>query len=146
MQLNSSAFRNNQPIPDLYTCLGGNVNPPLQISSVPAKAKSLSLIVHDPDSPSGNFIHWTVWNIDPTTEQIIRGQAPSGAYEGLNDFGERGYGGPCPHKGNHRYIFTLYAYDRLLDIPNQTKPVEIQKILAINTLAETSLTGTFAAR
>lgn len=146
MQLNSSAFKNNQPIPDLYSCLGGNVNPPLQISGVPTDAKSLALIIHDPDSPSGNFIHWTVWNIDPTTRQIVEGQAPSAANEGQTDFGKVGYGGPCPHSGNHRYVFTLYAYDKVLSIHPNTKPVEIQKIMAENPIAKTELVGTFAAR
>lgn len=143
MQLKSSAFDNNATIPIRYTCKGNNINPPLSIHGVPPGATSLALTVHDPDSPNGQFTHWLVWNIAPTTQQIIEGASPSGANEGINDFGEQAYGGPCPHLGEHRYIFTLYALDGLLDIaPNISHSGLIQSMKQ-HQIASATLVGTF---
>ena len=111
MKLTSSAFQNNQFIPAKYTCDGEDINPPLTISDVPAQAKSLVLIVDDPDAPGGTFTHWVVANISPTTREIREGTLPEGAIEYGNDFGKLDYGGPCPPSGTHRYFFRLFALD-----------------------------------
>src|SRR5262249_51196814 len=110
MTITSTAFQNNDPIPPEYGYDGRNVNPPLTFSEVPAEAKSLLLIVEDPDAPNGTFTHWILYNMSPATLQILEGQLPLGAQQATNDFGTPGYGGPKPPPGKpHRYVFRLFA-------------------------------------
>jgi hypothetical protein len=111
----SSAFQPGSMIPAKFSCKGANENPPLEFNGVPAGAKSLALILDDPDAPGGVFNHWLVWNIDPATRQIAANAAPAGAVQGENDFGKSGYGGPCP-PSLHRYFFRIFALDRKLDL------------------------------
>lgn len=145
MQLTSSAFANNRPIPAKYTCDGGNLNPPLRISEVPQQAQSLVLIVDDPDAPAGDWVHWTVWNLNPDTKEILAdGPLPAGAVEGLTDFGRSGYGGPCPHAGIHQYFFKLYALDTALTIPRSSIKMDIEKAMAGHVLEKTQLIGLYA--
>jgi Raf kinase inhibitor-like YbhB/YbcL family protein len=119
MEISSTAFENNSFIPSRYTCEGLERNPPLKFKNVPAEAKSLVLIVDDPDAPIKTFIHWTVWNIDPKTTEIDENSCPNGAIEGINSGGRRGYTRPCPPSGTHRYFFKLIALDKMLDLgPN----------------------------
>src|SRR5438034_5499352 len=120
MKITSSAFQEGASIPSKFTCDGSDTSPPLQIADVPSGAKSLALIVDDPDAPSGLFTHWTVWNISPQTSTIGEGSTPKGV-QGTNDFGKSGYGGPCPPSGAHRYYFKISALDRELDLPFGTK-------------------------
>ncbi|MBI4215452.1 MAG: YbhB/YbcL family Raf kinase inhibitor-like protein [Parcubacteria group bacterium] len=143
MQLSSPAFQHNQYIPSLYTCDGKNMNPPLQISGVPASAKSLALIVDDPDAPRGDWVHWTVWNIDPKTQTIAGNSVPPGAIEGQTDFGKPGYGGPCPPSGIHRYQFKLSALDTLLNLPPSAKKLEIEKAMEGHIIDHAILIGLY---
>jgi Raf kinase inhibitor-like YbhB/YbcL family protein len=117
MKIESPAFQNNGMIPSKYTCDGDNINPPLNISGVPKNAKSLALIVEDPDASIGIFTHWTIWNISPSTQIIPENSSLNGT-EGKTDFGDSRYGGPCPGSGTHRYFFKLYALDTILSIPS----------------------------
>lgn len=114
MKISSPAFDNGVLIPSKYTCDGQNINPPLVIEEVPSEAKSLVLVVDDPDAPMGTWVHWTIWNIDPGTREIPENTVPKGAVEGKTSFGKPGYGGPCPPSGTHRYFFKIYA----LDVPS----------------------------
>ena len=107
----SPAFQEGGNIPSKFTCDGANVNPPLHIDQIPAGAKSLALIVDDPDAPGGIFVHWLVWNIDPKTSDIAENSVPPNAAQGKSGFGKTGYGGPCPPSGTHRYYFRVYALD-----------------------------------
>src|SRR5215469_17083090 len=84
----STAFKAGSMIPTRYTCKGANQNPPLEFNGIPAGAKSLALVVDDPDAPGGVFNHWLVWNIDPVTKQILANRVPAGAMQGENDFGK----------------------------------------------------------
>jgi Raf kinase inhibitor-like YbhB/YbcL family protein len=143
LTLHSSAFAANQPIPTQFSCEGANLSPPLSISHVPAQAKSLALIVDDPDAPRGTFTHWLLWNIPPETNAIAEGQPPAKAEEGLNDFGKLGYGGPCPPSGTHRYRFRLFALDTDLNLPNGAGIVELERALRPHVLAESLLVGTY---
>src|SRR5207247_5050635 len=120
MKITSSAFQEGGNIPSKFTCDGGDTSPTLQIGEVPSSAKSLALIVDDPDAPSGLFTHWMVWNISPQTNIIGEGSTPQGV-QGTNDFGKSGYGGPCPPSGTHRYYFKIFALDRELDLPSGAK-------------------------
>lgn len=117
LEVTSNAFKANEPIPSLYTCDGRNINPSLHIEHIPDEAKSLALIVDDPDAPGGMWVHWVVWNI-PVTHEIQENKIPG--IEGMNDFKRNHYGGPCPPSGTHRYFFKVYALDKILDLPATT--------------------------
>jgi len=130
MTLNSSAFQQNGHIPAKYTCEGEDVSPPLAWEGVPNGAKSLVLIIDDPDAPDPKapkmvWVHWLVYNILPDTKSLPEdaGKAglPQGAVLGLNDFKKTAYGGPCPPIGRHRYFHKLYALDITLDLKGATK-------------------------
>lgn len=114
MKITSSAFLHNTNIPSKYTCDGENVNPPLQFLDVPESTKSLVLIVDDPDAPAKTWVHWVVYNINPSVKEIAENSVPQGSTEGVTDFGKHGYGGPCPPSGTHGYFFKLYALDFII--------------------------------
>src|SRR3981081_4501947 len=116
-QLTSPAFADGTIIPQRYTCKGKNLTPPLQITGTPEGTASMALILHDPDSPSGDFLHWSIWNVNPALSKLEENTVPEGVLQGTNDFGQLGYGGPCPHTGTHRYVFDLYALKAQLDLP-----------------------------
>ena len=143
MKLTSPSFLNNQMMPSKYTCDGENISPPLVVEGIPPQTQSLALIVDDPDAPSGNFIHWLIWNIAPKTEKITEGEVPNEASQGINDFGENKYGGPCPPSGIHRYQFKLYALDVLLDLPENTKGEDLEKAIEGHILDQTMLVGNY---
>jgi Raf kinase inhibitor-like YbhB/YbcL family protein len=110
---------------------------------VPAAAKSLVLIVDDPDAPSGDFVHWTVFNINPATAEIPEGSVPSGAVQGLTGYGSNGYGGPCPPSGIHHYQFKLYALDKVLNIPKSSQKKDIEKAMDAGVLDQALLVGLY---
>lgn len=142
LTLKSSAFEHNGFIPRKYTCQGEDINPPLIISGVSPEAKSLVLIMDDPDAPMGTWIHWTVWNIPPTTPEIGENSKPEGI-EGVTSFGKPGYGGPCPPSGTHRYFFKLYALDITLDLPTSAKKEDLEKTMAGHILDRAELVGLY---
>lgn len=142
--LSSSAFEHGKPIPARYTCDGKDVNPPLSISQVPSTAKTLALIVDDPDAPAGTWSHWLVWNIAPTTSEILEGTVPGGSVQGINDFRRSSYGGPCPPSGTHRYFFRLFALDRSLTLGPETTRRSLLSALEGHVVMETELMGTYA--
>jgi Raf kinase inhibitor-like YbhB/YbcL family protein len=145
MKITSSAFQQGGNIPSKFTCDGANTNPPLQISDVPPEAKSLVLIVDDPDAPSGLFTHWAVWNISPQTSTIAEGSGPKGA-QGTNDFGRSGYGGPCPPSGTHRYYFKIFALDRELDLPFGAKRSQLDAAMKGRVIAQGELMGRYSRK
>jgi Raf kinase inhibitor-like YbhB/YbcL family protein len=122
----SLAFSQGGHIPKKYTCEGNNVNPPLEISNLPEKTKTLAIIVEDPDAPHGIFDHWIVWNILPN-EPIAENSVPG--INGVNSFGTEGYRGPCPPSGSHRYFFKVYALDSLLDLPAGSNKKALQQAM-----------------
>lgn len=147
----SEAFANDETIPALYTCDGEDVSPPLTWSGVSADAQSLALIMDDPDAPGGTFTHWLLYNMGSTALSLPEGvetteRPANGAtgFQGGNDGGGIGYGGPCPPEGPaHRYRFTLYALDGLVDVgPGATKD-ELLSAMEGHVLAETELVGTY---
>lgn len=147
MHITSPAFSQNTSIPASYTCDGADSIPPLEWAEVPEEAKSLALLVDDPDSPRGSWVHWIVWNIPPGTRAVSEGALPAGI-SGTNDFGRTGWGGPCPHTGSHRYVFTLWALDTVVDLsPEEKNGQETKRALreAINghILAEAQLIGIY---
>jgi Raf kinase inhibitor-like YbhB/YbcL family protein len=145
MKITSSAFQQGGNIPSKFSCDGPNTSPPLQISGAPAEAKSLALIVDDPDAPSGLFTHWVVWNISPQTTTIAEGSTPKGV-QGTNDFGKSGYGGPCPPSGTHRYNFKVFALDRELDLPSGAKRSQLDTAMKGHVVAQGELMGRYARK
>lgn len=143
MKFSSPAFQNNGPIPTVYTCDGENKNPPLEFGDIPPETKSLVLIVDDPDAPSGDWVHWTLWNIPPETAHIEEKSVPAGAVEGATDFDKPGYGGPCPPSGVHRYQFKLYALDTVLELPPSAGKRAIENTMNGHVLAHTRLIGLY---
>ncbi len=143
MQITSPAFSHHDFIPSQYTCEGENINPPLQITDIPENAKSLVLIVDDPDAPGRTFVHWTVWNISPQVNSIPENSVPQGGVEGITDFGRPGYGGPCPPSGVHRYFFKVYALDTLLELPSSATKSDIEKAMEGHILAHGELVGLY---
>ncbi len=144
-QLTSPAFESGERIPVRYTCKGVNVSPPLELSGVPATAQSVAIVLRDPDAPSGDYLHWVMWDIHPGITTILEDTVPVGASEGLNDFGEEGYGGPCPPMGNHHYEFTAYALDASLDLPAGSEKTKVMTAIKKHTIATTKLIGSFSA-
>ena len=144
MKLQSTAFEYNGMIPAKYTCDGQNINPQLSISEVPETAVSLVLIVDDPDASSGDFVHWTVWNIQPATNvEITEGALPAGGIEGMTDFGKSGWGGPCPPSGTHHYQFNLYAIDTVLDLSESATKADILRAIDGRIVDEAVLVGLY---
>jgi hypothetical protein len=146
MILTSPSFENNAAIPKKFSCEGGDINPELQIQNVSADAKSLALILHDPDAPlPGGFTHWVVWNIKPTTLVIKEESIPPDADEGMNGAGKVGYMGPCPPPGHgiHHYQFRLYALDALLDLPGTAKAADLEAEIEKHLIEATELVGLY---
>ena len=145
MKVTSSAFQQGANIPSKFSCDGPNTSPPLQISDVPTEAKSLVLIVDDPDAPSGLFTHWVVCNISPQATTIAEGSTPKGV-QGTNDFGKSGYGGPCPPSGTHRYYFKVFALDRELDLPVGAKRSQLDSAIKGHVIAQGELMGRYSRK
>jgi Raf kinase inhibitor-like YbhB/YbcL family protein len=145
MKITSSAFQEGASIPSKFSCDGADSSPPLEIAEVPSGAKSLALIVDDPDAPSGLFTHWMVWNIPPQTSTVAEGSAPKGVH-GANDFGKSGYGGPCPPSGTHRYYFKIFALDRELDLPSGAKRSQLDAAMKGHVVAQGELMGRYSRK
>ena len=145
MKITSSAFQQAGNIPSQFTCDGADSSPPLQIAEIPSGAKSLVLIVDDPDAPSGLFTHWIVWNISPQTNSIAEGSAPKGV-QGTNDFGKAGYGGPCPPSGTHRYYFKIFALDGELNLPTSAKRNQLDATMKGHVVAQGELMGRYSRK
>lgn len=145
MKITSSAFQQAASIPSKFTCDGANASPPLQIADVPSEAKSLVLIVDDPDAPSGLFTHWIVWNISPQTSTVAEGSTPKGV-QGTNDFGKSGYGGPCPPSGTHRYYFKIFALDRELNLPFGAQRSQLDAAIKGHVIAQGELMGRYSRK
>jgi Raf kinase inhibitor-like YbhB/YbcL family protein len=146
MKITSPSFQEGGSIPEKFSKNGRNVSPELRIEGAPAQAKSLALIVDDPDAPVGLFTHWLVWNIDPKIAQIAEGRAPSGAVQGKNDFGEIGYGGPQPPSGTHRYYFKVFALDRRLDLKPGAKRREVDAAIKGHVIGQGELMGRYSTK
>ena len=109
LTVTSPAFDDGGRIPVRYTCSGADTSPPLAWSGVPGDARSLALVVTDPDAPGGTYVHWVVLDIDPATSSVAAGEVPAGARQARNSAGHAAYDGPCPPDGTHRYRFTVYV-------------------------------------
>ena len=147
LEIISPVFRDGAAIPRQYSCKGQNVNPPLNIFNVPPKTQSLALIMHDPDAPSGDFLHWLMWDIPPGTESIAVNHVPIGAVQGRNGRGQNQYAGPCPPQGTgtHRYIFDFYALDASTNLPSGAARAQLEAAMKGHIIQQAKLTGLVAA-
>lgn len=146
MKISSSAFEHGGSIPARYSRDGDNLSPPLHFENVPAEARSLVLIMDDPDAPRGTFTHWFIFNIDPHVPAFLENQLPEDVRFGLNDWEEPGYGGPRPPDGEHRYFFRLYALDNLLSLPTGAQRRDLERAMESHVVANAELMGRFVAQ
>lgn len=137
MHITSPAFENNGKIPQKYSCEGEGIHPPLRIEQVPQNAKSLVLIVDDPDAPMGTFIHWVVFNIPPTTTEIPEDKIPQGAISASD------WVAPCPPSGMHHYRFFLWALSESLTLSSSATKEEVEKTAQKYLIEKSELLGTY---
>ena len=145
LELSTPAFKQGEKIPSKYTCDAAGINPALTFSGVPANTKQLVLTMHDPDvpktlMPSGNFDHWMVWDIAPTSKGIAEG---AGSSMGMNGTGKAGYIGPCPPDREHRYFFRLYAVDIPLAGQTFKDRAALEEAIKGHILAQSELMGRY---
>ena len=145
MRITSPAFRHDEHIPRRYTREGEDKSPPLKFESVPAEAKSLVLIMDDPDAPHGTFTHWILFDLDPRTTEIGEGHVPESAREGTTDWGISDYGGPKPPSGNHRYFFKLYALNNKPYLPRGATRRQVEDEMKGHVMDAAELMGRYAA-
>ncbi len=152
LSLTSSAFSQNGEIPSVYTCDGKDISPALSWSDIPQRTQSFVLIVDDPDAPDPaapkmTWVHWVLYNLPASApglpEAVSSKDLPNGTKEGLNDWQQTGYKGPCPPIGRHRYFHKLYALDVILgDLRKPTK-AELEAAMEGHILAKAELMGTY---
>ncbi|HEV2492928.1 MAG TPA: YbhB/YbcL family Raf kinase inhibitor-like protein [Terriglobia bacterium] len=149
LALRTSAFKPGGDIPAKFTCAGPNISPALDWGEPPSGTQSFTLIMDDPDAPSGTWVHWVVYDLPASTrrlpEGVKKGDAlKSGGQQGVNDFGDAGYGGPCPPPGKpHRYFFKLYAVDKPLGLAAGVRKPQVESTLKGHILAQSELMGRF---
>jgi Raf kinase inhibitor-like YbhB/YbcL family protein len=152
LRIRSTAFANAEEIPTRHTCEGADVSPELAWFSVPKGAQSLALVVDDPDAPDPKapkmvWVHWVLFNLPPDckglAEGVVSRDLPEGTGEGLNDWKRKGWGGPCPPIGRHRYFFRLYALDCRLKDRGATTRAQLDRDMKGHILAEAMLMGTY---
>ncbi|MBV6441117.1 MAG: YbhB/YbcL family Raf kinase inhibitor-like protein [Haliscomenobacteraceae bacterium CHB4] len=141
LSVTSTAFAEGEYIPAKYTCDGININPPLDVEGIPSETQSLALIVDDPDAPMGTWVHWVVWNI-PVSKHIAENHIPG--EEGMNDFHQLHYGGPCPPGGTHRYFFKIYALDTTLKLPSGTNKTQLENAMHGHIVGYGALMGLYS--
>lgn len=149
LQLSSDAIEDGGAVPEAYTCDGEDVSPPLTIAGVAEEAVSLALVVDDPDAPAGTWVHWVLYGLPADTTRLPRGVPPrgevlEGARQGENDFGNLGYGGPCPPQGEeHRYFFKLYALDEDPGLPAGASKEELMQAVGSTIVERCELVGRY---
>jgi len=149
LELSTTAFSRGGAIPTKFTCSGDNFSPALTCTHPPPGTESLTLIMDDPDAPSGTWVHWVVYNFPPTSLHLpehvpVGNMISGGGRQGLNDFPQNGYGGPCPPPGKpHRYFFRLYALDTILELHAPVRRADVDALMNGHILARAELRGTF---
>jgi Raf kinase inhibitor-like YbhB/YbcL family protein len=152
LTIRSPAFAHGAAIPALHTCEGQDVSPALEFSGAPQGAKSLALVVHDPDAPDPqapkmDWVHWVLYNLPADCKGLPQGVSesalPAGTLPGLNDWKRTGWGGPCPPIGRHRYFFELIALNMVLDDLGSPTRQRLERALAGHVLGKAELLGTY---
>jgi len=148
MEVRSQVFKPGGMIPAKYTCDGTDISPPLTWPDPPAGTKSFALIMDDPDTEVGTWVHWVIWNVPATARGLEENvpktaSLPNGARQGTNDFKRTGYGGPCPPSGTHRYFFKLYALGTTLNLSPETTKSVLEDTMRRHILAQSELIGKY---
>lgn len=149
LELTTTAFRPGGKIPLPFTCSGANISPALAWNNPPTGTRTFALIVDDPDAPAGTWVHWVVFNLPGSARTLPQHVPPSepisgGGKQGINDFPQNGYGGPCPPPGKpHRYFFRLYALDTALDLHSPVHRQDVDSAMQGHILAQGELMGIF---
>jgi Raf kinase inhibitor-like YbhB/YbcL family protein len=149
IMISTEAFREGDTIPPEYTCDGKDISPMLSWNGVPSNAKSIALIMDDPDAPGGTFVHWVFYNIPANVQNLSKGMPGNetladGSLQGMTDFGRTGYGGPCPPPGKpHRYYFKIFALDTKLDLSSKAKKTDVERAMEGHVLARGELMGKY---
>mgnify|MGYP001574038791 CR=1 FL=1 len=146
MTVSTPAFGHNTMIPQMYSCKGEGIRPALTISDIPENTQSLAIIMDDPDALNGTFIHWTVWNIPATIQEISGSVLPEGSVEGENSSGQTAYFPPCPPSGIHRYRFHVFALKGKLSLPPGASREELEKSITPLILAKAELIGLYSPK
>ena len=153
MEISTPAIDDGERIPERHTCEGEDVSPTLELAAIPAGARTLALVVDDPDAPDGTFVHWLIWNLPSNLSEIPEGVPQDevvddlgDALQGENDFGEIGYRGPCPPPGHgeHRYRFTVHALDAELDLDAGADRAELDAAMEGHVVGTARTTGVFS--
>lgn len=149
IKITSTAFEEGGLIPEKYTCDGMDVSPPLAWGSAPEGTKTFALICDDPDAPMGTWVHWVLFNLPASVNELSENIPPereleNGAKQGTNDFMKIGYGGPCPPGGTHRYYFKLYALDTELNLEAGAKKPQLLNAIEGHILVEGRLMGRYS--
>ena len=147
-ELTSSAFAAEEPIPQVYSCDGEDISPPLSWTDPPADTQSLALIFDDPDAPVGTWVHWVLFNIPADARELpqavpAQAELADGSRHGENGWGRADYGGPCPPSGTHRYFFQLYALGTSLDLSPGASKDQLLEAMEGHILAQVELMGTY---
>ncbi|MDP4266028.1 MAG: YbhB/YbcL family Raf kinase inhibitor-like protein [Bacteroidota bacterium] len=148
MLIKSNSFKEGEFIPKQFTCDGINISPELSWTDFPQNTKSFAVICDDPDAPAGDWVHWVVYNIPSDMKGLSEAfdknaQHNNGICQGKTDFGEYGYGGPCPPSGTHRYFFKLYALDTIFPFDKDMKKNKLIKAMQGHIIAEAKLMGKY---
>lgn len=148
MKVTSSAFEEGAMIPKKYTCDAVDISPPLKWSNVPEGAKTIAIICDDPDAPVGTWVHWVLFNLPASINELPEDIPPdkilkNEAKQGKSDFGRIGYGGPCPPGGTHRYYFKVYALTKGLNLEPGITKSDLLKAMEGNILSEGQLMGRY---
>lgn len=148
IKLTSTAFKEGELIPRQHTCDGVNVSPSLEWSGVPKSAKTIAIVADDPDAPSGTWVHWVLYDLPADNIGMVENlpatdELRAGGFQGKNDFGKIGYGGPCPPSGTHRYFFKIYALDSELSLKAGATKAEVEKSMEGHVVSQGQLMGTY---
>jgi len=140
----TSVFANNEKIPFEYTCDGENSSPSLEINNIPENTQTLALIIDDPDAPAKTWVHWVVWNIPVSGQTLTINKDENPGTQGITDFGDLGYGGPCPPSGTHRYFFKVYALDSQLDLQEGATKQQLEQAMQGYIIEQAQLIGLYS--
>lgn len=147
--ISAERFKDCEAIPDIYTCKGKDISPSLSWTGIPAGTKSIALIMDDPDAPGETFVHWVLYNVPAQTQKLPEGMPhdkilSDGSMQGMTDFGQTGYGGPCPPPGKpHRYYFKVYALDSRIDLAPGASKKQLEGEIVGHILAKGEIVGIY---
>lgn len=146
LELSSSAFSNGGAFPEKYSCNGDDISPPLSISNAPENTQSFVLVMDDPDA--SGFLHWVLYDLPADVTEIAEDASTkavweNGTMQSRNDFGDAKYGGACPPDGEHKYVFTLYALDKKLDIKKKSSLRKIKKAMKGHVIEKVKLSASY---